>query len=76
MHLASYRTLSYVHSLMSFEDLGATINPYSKSKISEDQTILSESTLDKCIDIFKSSTKSNIHLPTSGPFGDIYMLTL
>ena len=25
---------SYVHSLMSFKDLYATINPYSKSKIS------------------------------------------
>ena len=30
---------SYGHSLMSYKDLRATINPYSKSKISEDQTI-------------------------------------
>ena len=29
----------YVHSLMSYNDSRATINPYSKSKISEDQTI-------------------------------------
>ena len=29
----------YVHSLMSYKDLCRTINPYVKSKISEDQTI-------------------------------------
>ena len=28
----------YVHSLMSYKDLCETINPYVKSKISEDQT--------------------------------------
>ena len=31
--------LSYVHSLMSYQDLCQTINTYVKSKISEDQTI-------------------------------------
>ena len=31
--------LLYVHSLMSSKDFCATINPYSKPKISEDQTI-------------------------------------
>ena len=30
----------YVHSLMSYKDLRATINPHSKSKILEDQTLL------------------------------------
>ena len=29
----------YVHSLISYKDLCRTINPYVKSKISEDQTI-------------------------------------
>ena len=32
-------SILYVHSLMSYKDLRATINPYSKSKILEDQTI-------------------------------------
>ena len=35
----SIQLISYVHSLMSNKDLGATINPYSKPKISEDQTL-------------------------------------
>ena len=30
---------SYVHSLLSYKDLRATINPYSKLKISEDEQI-------------------------------------
>ena len=37
-HSKALFVVSYVHSLMSYKDLCATINPYSKSKISEDQT--------------------------------------
>ena len=38
-HVKYEMHILYVHSIISYKDLRATINPYSKSKISEDQTI-------------------------------------